>query len=90
MRYGYHMVMARTQTLVQLTDELVASLDVEARRRRLSRSALIREVLEAHLAAETEAEIDRNIIEGYTRIPPPLPDPAEQALAATIIDRTPW
>ena len=84
------MVMARTQTLVQLTEELVAALDFEAEHRRISRSALIREVLEAHLAAKTEAEIDRNIVEGYARIPPPFPDPADQARAIAIIDRTPW
>lgn len=84
------MAMARTQTLVQLTDELVAALDTEAARRRLSRSALIREVLEAHLSAESEAEIDRRIIEGYTRIPPDPPHPAELRAAAAIIDRTPW
>ena len=84
------MSVVRTQTLVQLTDELVASLDVEARRRRLSRSALIREVFETHLAAETEAEIDRAIVESYTRNPPLNPGAEEFLRAAASIDEEPW
>ncbi|HYU59909.1 MAG TPA: ribbon-helix-helix protein, CopG family [Solirubrobacterales bacterium] len=61
--------MARKQTLVQLTDELVELLDREASRTGKSRSALIREAIEAHLHDEAEAEIDRRIIEGYRRVP---------------------
>jgi plasmid stability protein len=68
------MVMARTQTLVQLSDDLVAQLDAEAARRGVSRSALIREVLRDHLAARSEADIDRRILDGYRRIPPATPD----------------
>lgn len=44
------MPMVRTQTLVQLTDELIALLDKEATRRGVSRSALIREALDAYLS----------------------------------------
>ncbi len=46
MAIGYHMVVARTQTLVQLNDELLGLLDERAARERRSRSALIREALE--------------------------------------------
>lgn len=66
--------MARTQTMVQLNDQLVRLLDWEAGRRGISRSALIREILDEHLKASREAEIDRQIIEGYKRIPWGTPD----------------
>ena len=65
---------ARKQTLVQLSDEQVAALDTVARRRHLSRSALIREAIDLLLADDREAEIGRAIVEGYTRIPPGTPD----------------
>jgi predicted transcriptional regulator len=61
--------MARVQTMVQLSRELVESLDREAARRRISRSALIRAALEEFLSADREALIDRRIVEGYTRLP---------------------
>lgn len=63
------MVIARKQTLVQLTDELVEMLDQRAERERKSRSALIREAVEAHLHDEVEAEISRQIVDGYKRTP---------------------
>jgi len=63
------MVVARTQTLVQLSDELVALLDQRAAQQRRSRSDLIREALESFLAQDAEAEISRQIVEGYRRIP---------------------
>ncbi len=56
-------------------------------RRGISRSALIRDLLEAALRDEREAELSRRIVEGYTRIPPGVPDEwgqlADQADAAT-------
>jgi hypothetical protein len=68
------MVMARTQALVQLTDDLLRLLDEEAAERGISRSALIRQVLSGHLADRREAEISRRIVAGYERIPPGEPD----------------
>lgn len=68
------MVMARRQTLVQLTDELVDILDAIALKKGLTRSALVRSVLEAFAKDEDEAEKDRRMVEGYTRIPPGTPD----------------
>ena len=62
-------VMARKQTLVQLSEELLELLDREAAQRKVSRSALIREAIEQHLDAAHRAEIDRRIVEGYKRIP---------------------
>jgi metal-responsive CopG/Arc/MetJ family transcriptional regulator len=61
--------MARTQTLVQLTEALLRRLDERAAREGRSRSALIREAIEAYLHDEEKARIDREIIEGYQRIP---------------------
>jgi hypothetical protein len=62
--------MARTQTMVQLTDELVEELDREAVRAGVSRSALIRDVLERHLRERGHAEKVRRHVEGYRRHPP--------------------
>jgi predicted transcriptional regulator len=68
------MVMARTQTLMQLTDDLVRLLDEEAAARGISRSALVREVLSDYLASRREAALSQRIVEGYRRIPPARPD----------------
>jgi metal-responsive CopG/Arc/MetJ family transcriptional regulator len=62
--------MARTQTLVQLTDDLLRRLDERAAREGRSRSALIRDAIEAFLHDEERDRITREIIEGYERIPP--------------------
>lgn len=61
--------MPRTQTLVQLTQDLLRRLDERAAREGRSRSALIRDAIEAYLYDETRARIDREIVEGYERIP---------------------
>lgn len=60
--------------MVQLTDELLAALDIEAARRGVSRSALIREILDGHLAEHHEAALSRAIVDGYRRVPPGTPD----------------
>jgi len=59
----------RKQTLVQLSDELIAALDQRAAQLGTSRSALIRQAVEAFLADAVEAEIDRRIEEGYRSHP---------------------
>ena len=56
--------------MVQLSDELVAELDREAERAGVSRSALIRDVLERHLREHSHAEKIRRYVEGYRRHPP--------------------
>lgn len=60
--------------MVQLSDELIALLDDEAVRRRISRSALIRTALEAYLEQTGEAASTRAIVDGYRRVPPATPD----------------
>ena len=72
------MVVARRQTLVQLSDELIAALDERAARRHVSRSQLIR------------AAIDRAIVEGYTRIPPGELDAWAEAATIESIRDEPW
>ena len=62
--------MTRTQTLVQLTEDLLRRLDERGAREGRSRSALIRDAIEAYLYDEEKARIDREIVEGYERIPP--------------------
>lgn len=81
--------MARAQTLVQLTDDLVAELDARAARERRSRSELIRAAIAAYLEADHEAEVDRRIVESYRR------QPQEDlfgwdATAAAMIAAEPW
>ncbi len=62
--------MARRQVLVQLSDELMATLDVVAAREGVSRSEVVRRAIESTYRNELSREIDRLIVEGYTRIPP--------------------
>jgi metal-responsive CopG/Arc/MetJ family transcriptional regulator len=85
------MVMARTQTLVQLTDDLLARLDERAAREKRSRSILIREAVEEYLADELKAEIDRRIVEGYRRQPQTSEEDAwAEASAREAVREEPW
>ncbi len=86
------MAVPRTQTLVQLTDELVALLDQRAARQRRSRSDLIREALERFLAEDAEAEVSQQIVEGYRRIPQEDDDLEASARRAArdAIEEEPW
>lgn len=82
---------ARTQTLVQLNEELLRRLDERAAREGRSRSALIREAIEGYMHDARSAEIDRQIVEGYTRMPE-----TEEELAGVeqemreMIEEEPW
>jgi metal-responsive CopG/Arc/MetJ family transcriptional regulator len=84
------MSMTRTQTLVQLDDGLVALLDQRAARSGASRSALIRQAIEAYLAGDVDAAIDEAIVAGYARLPAEEPGPDMTALAAASIEAEPW
>ena len=83
------MAMARTQTIVQLTDDLLAELDARRAREGRSRSELIRDAIEAYLADDRQAAIDRAIVDGYTRVPPAEDFGADWA-ARTLIAAEPW
>lgn len=83
--------MARTQTLVQLTEALLQRLDERAAREGRSRSALIREAIEEYLFDEEEAEISRRIVEGYERIPETEEEMRwAEAAAREAIREEPW
>jgi metal-responsive CopG/Arc/MetJ family transcriptional regulator len=88
---GYHMGMARTQTLVQLSEELLRRLDERAAREGRSRSALIRDAIEEYLHDETKAKIDRELIEGYERIPETAEEMRwAEASAREGVEEEPW
>jgi metal-responsive CopG/Arc/MetJ family transcriptional regulator len=82
------MLMARTQTLVQLSDELLERLDAHRAREGRSRSEVVREAIERYLAADREAEIDRLIVEAYSRRPPE--DVWGDEAAKRMIAAEPW
>jgi metal-responsive CopG/Arc/MetJ family transcriptional regulator len=81
--------MARAQTLVQLTDELLAALDQIAVATGRSRSELIREAIDRYLGSAAADEADRRIVDGYTRTPQEA-DPWAEALARDSIAAEPW
>jgi metal-responsive CopG/Arc/MetJ family transcriptional regulator len=83
--------MPRTQTLVQLTQDLLRRLDERAAREGRSRSALIRDAIEAYLYDEARARIDREIVEGYERIPTTEEEMAwAEKEAREMIREEPW
>jgi len=82
------MAVARTQTLVQLSDELLDRLDAYRAREGRSRSEVVREAIERYLAADREAEIDRLLVEAYTRQPPE--DVWGDNAAKRMISAEPW
>lgn len=55
--------------MVQLNEELIQQLDRRAAREAVSRSKLIRQAVEAFLAADRDSELDRRIEAGYRRVP---------------------
>jgi predicted DNA-binding protein len=81
--------MARTQTLVQLTDELLAALDQYAAQAGRSRSEIVRAAIERYLKEILEDDIDRSIVEGYRRAPQ-QPDAHIEAAARDSIAAEPW
>jgi metal-responsive CopG/Arc/MetJ family transcriptional regulator len=82
------MVMARTQTLVQLSDELLERLDSHRAREGRSRSDVIREAIERYLAADRDAAIDRLIVAAYEQRPPE--DVWSDQAAKQMISAEPW
>lgn len=85
------MGMSRTQTLVQLNEALLARLDERAARESLSRSALIRAAIESYLKDDLAAEVDRRILEAYTRIPQTAAEDAwAEDAARDAVAEEPW
>lgn len=83
------MAMKKTQTLVQLTSELLAALDETAVRTGRSRSDIIREAIEEYLDDIMSGGIDKQIIRGY-RKRPQREDPWAEAMARESIAAEPW
>lgn len=83
---AYHMVMARAQTLVQLSDELLLELD--ARKGDRSRSEVIREAIDLWLHQERELAIDAQIVQAYTDQPPE--EFGADHAARAVIAAEPW
>ena len=82
---------ARTQTLVQLTTDLLRRLDERAAREGRSRSALIRDAIEAYLHDEERDRITREIVEGYERFPPTKEEmEIAEANAREAVEEEPW
>ncbi len=61
--------MARTQTLVQLNDDLLGLLDARAAEEGVSRSHLVRAAITAYLSDEREKANSQRLVEGYRRQP---------------------
>jgi len=62
------------QTMLQLPEDMVRALDLRAAGRGMSRSALVREIVEESLGNDQQAIIGRQIADGYRRIPAATPD----------------
>jgi metal-responsive CopG/Arc/MetJ family transcriptional regulator len=83
--------MSQAQTPVELPRDLLRRLDERATRERRSRVALIRDAIEAYLYDAEKARIDREIIEGYERIPPTDEEMAiAEAGAREAVEEEPW
>lgn len=81
--------MPRTQTLIQLTDRLLAALDQYAAQAGRSRSEVIRAAIERYLDEVLQDDIDRAVVDGYRRIPQE-PDAYVEAAARESIAAEPW
>ena len=81
-------LVARTQTLVQLSEDLLGRLDDYRSREGRSRSDVIREAIEHYLAEDREAAVDRLIVEAYRRQPPE--DAWSEEAARRMIASEPW
>ena len=82
------MAVARKQTLVQLSEELLARLDSYRAPQGRSRSEVVREAIERYLETDREADIDRLIVDAYTRRPPE--DLWSDQAARQMIAAEPW
>ena len=61
--------MSQTKASVGLAGDLLRALDERAAREECSRSAVIRDAVKSYLYDEERERINREIIEGYERMP---------------------
>jgi Arc/MetJ-type ribon-helix-helix transcriptional regulator len=80
------------QIAIRIPDTLAAELDQLVTRGRFETKAdAVRTALESLIDAERRAEIGRQIVEGYRRVPQDDADVAAAAQATTrAIDEEPW
>lgn len=79
----------KTQTLVQLTTDLLAALDQQAAASGRSRSDIIREAIRHYFDEIIQDEIDKKILAGYRR-KPQKSDPWAEAATRESIAAEPW
>lgn len=79
----------KTQTLVQLTPDLLSALDQQAAATGRSRSDIIREAIGLYLEGSLGNDIDRQIIAGY-RKKPQKADRWADVVARESIAAEPW
>jgi metal-responsive CopG/Arc/MetJ family transcriptional regulator len=80
--------MTRRQTVVHLSEELLARLASHRHREGRSRSDVVREAIERYLTADPDAEIDRLIVDAYKR--QPAEDAGNERAAKQMISAEPW
>ena len=80
------------QIAIRIPDELATGLDSLVSTGRFETKAdAVRTALEALIEAERRAELGRQIVEGYRRVPQEEADVASASQAATrSIDEEPW
>ncbi len=61
--------MAKKPVLLQFDEQLLSKLDRYAEEVERSRSSIVRDAVARYINEESEAEKDRRLIEGYTRMP---------------------
>ena len=81
--------MAVRREVVQLAEDLVSAVDQRAARSGITRSEVFAAALADYLRDEREAEIDRRIVDAYTRTPQEE-DPSIEAAARRSIEAEPW
>jgi len=83
--------MAKKVIQVPINDGLLQELDSLSRKRRKSRSELIREACQCYLQQVTEAELDEIYQQGYEKVPEELEiGEAQVALTTQITPKESW
>lgn len=79
----------KTQTLVQLTSDLLAALDQRSTATGRSRSDIIREAIKQYFENDLENKIDQRIVAGYRKRPQSDDRWSEEAAIRSIAEE-PW
>ncbi len=87
---AYHRPM-RTETMVQLNHRLLELLDERAARDGVSRSAVVRDAVEAYLADDVHRRRVGQFVAGYERVPETDEElEAARANARALVQAEPW